>query len=364
MKKAIALLLGLAVLAGSAACAEAVAAYADVRYFAWPGHDKQIYRKNEYHREDIYTFMFNEGTVLEGNEALAAQVMEEGRNPGLGVRELHRSGITGQGVNVGIIDQNLLTDHPEFAGKIAAYYDTGCSVPEDEGSMHAPAVTSILAGETIGVAPGVRVYFAAVPSWELDSAYYAKALYWLIEQNEKLPEGEKIRVVSVSAVPSGPETLFEKNTQMWDEAMRAAHAAGILVLDCGSGESRVPIAPAYYDPQQRENVERCRVGWPNASWPASVGEIAAPACYRTVAEEYDRGETSYCYDGPGGLSWAVPYVAGVLALGWQVNPQLSNEEIVQLLLTTACGENAGPGGVVNPAAFIEAIESRSAANPS
>ena len=31
MKKAIALLLGLAVLAGSAACAEAVAAYADVR---------------------------------------------------------------------------------------------------------------------------------------------------------------------------------------------------------------------------------------------------------------------------------------------------------------------------------------------
>ena len=60
----------------------------------------------------------------------------------------------------------------------------------------------------------------------------------------------------------------------------------------------------------------------------------------------------------------MPYVAGVLALGWQVNPQLSNEEIVQLLLTTACGETDGPGGVVNPAAFIEAIESRSAANPS
>jgi hypothetical protein len=37
-------------------------------------------------------------------------------NPGLGVRELHEEGITGKGVTVAIIDQNMILDHPEFQG--------------------------------------------------------------------------------------------------------------------------------------------------------------------------------------------------------------------------------------------------------
>ncbi len=68
--------------------------------------------------------------------------------------------------------------------------------------MHGPAVASLLAGKTIGVAPdAANIYYAAWPSWLMDSRYAADALDWVLEQNEALPEGEKIPIVSVSAAP-------------------------------------------------------------------------------------------------------------------------------------------------------------------
>ena len=54
------------------------------------------------------------------------EIMTNGMNPGLGIRVLHQMDITGKGINVAIIDQPLYQDHPEYAGKITAYYDTGC----------------------------------------------------------------------------------------------------------------------------------------------------------------------------------------------------------------------------------------------
>ena len=150
--------------------------------------------------------------VFTGAEDIAARILEEGKNPGLGVRDLHAQGITGKVVNVAIIDQNLLGDHPEYINRIAAYYDSGCERPENEGSYHAPSVLSILAGETVGVAPGARVYYAAAPSWKMDAAYKADCLYWIIEQNRALPENEKIRLVSVS---SAPENGWYINGELW-----------------------------------------------------------------------------------------------------------------------------------------------------
>lgn len=95
-------------------------------------------------------------------------VLKNAMNPGLGVSKLHAQGITGKGVNVGIIDQPLCQDHPEFAGKIAAYFDAGCG--GSESSMHGPAVASLLVGSNCGTAPDAKVYYAAAPSWKRDTA--------------------------------------------------------------------------------------------------------------------------------------------------------------------------------------------------
>ena len=342
----------------SAPAASMVQPYSDIRYLERNVHfHKKIYEANEFRPEDIRTFSFNRDTVLKGSEELAEQIMEAGKNPGLGVRSLHERGITGKGVNVAIIDQNMVLDHPEFAENIAGYYDTGCGHPADSGSMHGPAVASLLVGKSIGTAPEAKVYFAAFPSWKHDSQYAADGVRWIIEQNRKLPEDEKIRVVSVSAALSG--SPFEKNLEAWDEAVEALKEEGILLLDCRTSEESGFIYPAYFDPDNPEDVSKCRGGFPThpSSHQIPDDKIGVPNAYRTTAEEYDAGAPSYQYDGSAGLSWSIPYAAGVLALGWQVDPTLTNDEIVQLLFDT-CGTGADGSNIIDPVACVEEIERR------
>ena len=112
-------------------------------------------------------------------------------NPVMGIRELHAEGITGKGVTVAIIDQHLVPEHPEFQGKIVKYYDVGINKPAGVGSMHGPAVTSLMVGDNIGTAPDASVYYVAAPSWLEDAQYYADALEWIVAEDEKLLDGKK-----------------------------------------------------------------------------------------------------------------------------------------------------------------------------
>jgi subtilisin family serine protease len=267
-------------------------------------------------------------------------------NPGLGVRELHRQGITGKGVNVAIIDQPLPGKHPEYAGKILAYYAVG----GDRGSsMHGPAVTSLLVGTRCGTAPDARVFYATARLVD-----YGEALNWILEQNAALPATAKIRVVSVSAGPSGPDSYVTSKIHQdrWDAAFQRAEAAGVLVLDCT--KQRGFIGSCYYDATEPEDVARCRSGYPGSKpWPVKE-HLLAPASPRTTAEEYDRGARGYQYYGRGGQSWAIPYCAGVLALGWQVRPELTPQQMRELLFASAFVTTEG-AKIIDPKAFIKRV---------
>lgn len=313
-----------------------------------------IIGENLYSPDNIYTYRYESNVIFEGSEELAEQLLEEGKNPGLGVRGLHEQGITGEGVNVAIIDQNLLLDHPEYADCIVDYYDSGCG--EDiRGSMHGPAVLSLLAGETVGVAPGAKVYYAAAPSWKTDASYYADCLYWIIEQNEALPEGEKIRVVSVSAAPeawSGGGGFM--NGEQWAEAVAAAEAEGMLVIDCRLEEKTGFVRRSYCMKGPSDDPNQYRPGTPRNAAPKEKNTIFAPASFRTTAQEYTEGEYIYTHWGEGGLSWSVPYAAGVLALGWQVNPDLDARVMKDLLLASAWVNEDGCR-MIDPPAFIELV---------
>jgi serine protease AprX len=303
----------------------------------------------------VATLEFNKKTVWP--KSLAAGdgpevIMTAGMNPGLGVRQLHKQGITGKGVSVAIIDQPLFQDHPEFAGKIVDYYDTGCN---SKSSMHGPAVASLLVGANCGTAPDARLYYVAAPSWLKDSAYYAKALDWIVEQNAALPSGEKIRAISVSAAPSGPGSPFTKNNQMWDQACERAKKAGMLVLDCT--EDKGFIHSCWYDANSPEDVMRCVDGAPGMSWRSDGKHLMVPSSPRTTAEEYDEGDCTYAYWGRGGLSWSIPYCTGVLALGWQVAPELTADEMKELLFKSAY-VNPDGGKFINPGKFIEMVKKK------
>jgi len=218
--------------------------------------------------------------------------------------------------------------------------------------MHGPAVTSLLVGTNCGTAPDAPVYYVAAPSWTKDSAYQAEALYWLIEQNENLPVSKKIRVVSVSAAPSGTGTPFEKHTKMWDRACKRAEEAGILVLDCTTHHGF--IGACWYDANDPENVAKCTPGFRGQTGWSRSECILVPTSPRTTAEEYDKGEFSYQYCGRGGLSWAIPYCAGVLALGWQIRPDLPPERMRELLFKSAYTKKSG-AKIINPKKFIHLV---------
>ena len=130
--------------------ASSLAQFADVRGGFFTGDN--VLSPSEYKVEDMYTYQFNEHTVFTGNETLQQEIMENGKNPGLGIRALHGQGITGEGVSVAIIDEAIFLEPPEFSDRIVDYYE--CYDVQSQGGMHGNAVTSILAGRTCGVAPG------------------------------------------------------------------------------------------------------------------------------------------------------------------------------------------------------------------
>ena len=63
-------------------------------------------------------------------------ILEEGKNPGLGVRELHKRGITGKGIAIGIIDQDLLLSHTEYNERLRLYEVVdGFGYPQMHGAV-------------------------------------------------------------------------------------------------------------------------------------------------------------------------------------------------------------------------------------
>lgn len=331
--------------------------FADVRGGPATNSTNLILESDKYNTKDMYTYEFNEHTVFTGNEALQQTIMENGKNPGLGIRALHEQGITGKGVSVAIIDQPLILEPPEYADRIVEYYECGYEFEEgEEGSMHGPAVTSILAGKTTGVAPGVNIYYAAAPSWNGDTAYFADGLNWIIDKNKVLTQNEKIRLVSVSGAPSGVDSPFDKNQELWDEAVERAQEAGILVMDCRNGVDTGFIAQGYYDYDDPDNIKKARSGSPRYEQGETLeGYISVPCNFRTTIEQYEKGDYYFRYGGSGGLSWSIPYAAGVLSLGWQLNPNLTAKEMKQLLMESAY-ENKYGERIIYPQAFIEMVK--------
>lgn len=156
------------------------------------------------------------------------RILELGKDPGLGVRELHRQGITGKGVRVAFLDQTLLVDHQEYKDRVERYREIGRVAPQAE--MHGAAVLSILAGKTLGVAPEASVTYYAIGNVTGDRKVtwinHATAIHEILDENEKLPREKQIRIIGVSLGYS-PDLEGYKEIK---EAVARAKKAGVLVL--------------------------------------------------------------------------------------------------------------------------------------
>ena len=74
------------------------------------------------------------------------------------IKAAHNLGLTGSGITVGIVDTDFDTSDPQLAGRISK---TVYSIGGANGNMHGTEVAEVLAGNTLGVAPGAFLQVAA-----------------------------------------------------------------------------------------------------------------------------------------------------------------------------------------------------------
>lgn len=293
------------------------------------------------------------------------KIMDQNRNPGLGVRSLHEQGITGKGVNIGIVDQPLLTDHVEYKDRLKMYKDFNTS---GGASMHGPAVASIAVGNTVGVAPEANLYYVARDMAKNTDekgvlASHIEGLTYLLDLNELLPEEDKLDVISISKGWNNEEGASELN-----DLVKRAKEEGILVLYTSSnnirfmGTSREPLS----SPDDRSTYRPGMFFANDYRFGGSFYENAlmVPMDFRATASP--TGTEDYASYTNGGLSWATPYLAGVYALARQVKPDITPEEFYTLAMETSsdipytdeAGKESNLYNLIDPPALIAALQNQ------
>lgn len=132
-------------------------------------------------------------------------MIKRGQDPMLGIRELHKKGIDGRGITVATIDHGFQgQNHIEFKGsnieKVSLFEGV-------KGHFHADAILSNLCGQTIGVAPKVKVIHYNTADFGED--FTTHRLLALQDILKRIKNGEEIRAVNLS----GPLGYYEDNSK-------------------------------------------------------------------------------------------------------------------------------------------------------
>lgn len=297
------------------------------------------------------------------------EIMEKGKNPGLHVRNLHEQGITGAGIGIAIIDQNLLVGHEEYKEQLKFYEEIH---PSDAvASMHGPAVASIAVGKTVGVAPEADLYYIAEfhgeiinGSYEADFTWLAMSIDRILEVNKTLPNERKIRVISIS-VGWNPQNKGYYETV---DAVNRARQQGIFVVSSSLqdtyGYEFQGLGRSWYSDSDDSGAYTPGSFWANSFYRDDFSYnnvLLVPMDGRTTADP--SGNEGYVYYAEGGLSWSIPYVAGLYALACQVKEDITPREFWDTALRTGDIIDIEKDGkvfqlkrIANPVKLIESLK--------
>ena len=274
-----------------------------------------------------------------------AAIVDTGKNPDLGVRALHAEGITGKGIGIAILDQGLLVDHVEYSDRLRLYEEIHCL--DWAAQMHGPAVASLAVGKTVGVAPDADLYYIAethakdnLGSFEgrsfaeiVDFTVTATSIDRILEINRSLPEERKIRVISISVewtpqhagyndVMAAVARATQEGVFVLSVALRETHGLEFMGLDRDPLGDPEAVASYALSSAARQFLAM-RQGSPILLVPMDARATASPT-----------GAEDYVFYPQGGISWTVPYLAGLYALACQVKPDVTPEEFWAAALAT------------------------------
>lgn len=324
--------------------------------------------------DDLRESSFNTATKWPENlpeEFNPMEIMELGKNPGLGVRELHKQGINGNGIGIAIIDQKLLVSHKEYSEQLK-FYEEIHSVG-DQAQLHGPAVASIAVGKTVGVAPEADLYYIAEThgdykdgEFHWDFTWLAMSIDRILEVNKTLPEDKKIRVISISVGWSSNQKGYK---EVMDAVKRAKEQNIFVVstsLDVTHNLSFNGLGRDWYADPDDFNSYTPGYWWEDRFYSdtqffESRQMLLVPMDERTTASPI--GDEDYVFYGRGGWSWSIPYISGLYVLACQVNPDITPEEFWKTGLATGDTveivkdeKTCELGKIVNPVKLIEELK--------
>ncbi|MFC2015690.1 S8 family serine peptidase [Chloroflexota bacterium] len=263
-------------------------------------------------------------------------------------------------VTIAIIDTGIDEAHPDLAGKIVAGRDVvdGDNTPHDLNGhgTHVAGIAAAVTNNGIGIA-GLDWQARIMPVRALDEEGYGTTAMIASGVNWAYQNGADILNLSLGG--SSPDPVLEA-------AVSDARAAGSLVVasmgNCRTAGDGCPVAnPTMYPAAYGSTIAVAATG-PSDSYASysqygSHCDIAAPGgdmgylhdpygiystmptydVYLTVSYSYSKN-----YDYLNGTSQAAPYVAGLAALVWAVDPSLTPSQVQGIIENTAV--DLGPAG--------------------
>lgn len=362
--------------------------------------------------EQLLDLTIDKTTIMTPEQkAILEPYMEAAKNPGLGIQKLHEQGFTGKGVKMAIIDQQL-GRHEEYEDNIIEHNDINSEeMGWNAASMHGAAVTAIAVGKNTGVAPDAKVvYYSAVnmtnnpeevktyrkrieqeikankdkPNYvkylqdEMNQfnkmgAYssnkpYVEAINKILDDNEKLPEKERVSVISISW---GFDDLAPGYEEL-QQAIQRAKEQGVFIVSTAlekhygmetDGANRNPKGDLD-DPNNYEAGAYWKEVSENKPTEYKDKLLLVPMDHRTVADFKDK--ESFRYEGnDGGMSWSTPWLAGIYVLAKQADPNITPEKFWEYALSTSneCRNNDSGnyvGRIINPQELINKIQEQKA----
>jgi len=254
----------------------------------------------------------------------------------------------GAGVRVGVLDTGVDDSHPALQGvvKLHRNFTKDCSATDTNG--HGTHVAGVIAarGPMTGVAPQAEIVSLKVlnnnGSGSLESV--ARAILFAIEAKCD------IIVMSLGSIV---------RTADLTDAIKTADASGVVCV-CAAGNDGGRVSyPAAYEQAIAVGAAGRHGGVCEFSSRGREIDVVAPG-----------EEITSCWLGGGyatlsGTSMAAPFVAGVLALGWNQMPPPRNGSKAHALVKNTSVDAGAPGhdhlygwGLINPASLLDESEKR------
>jgi len=282
-----------------------------------------------------------------------ADWLKRGMDPGPGIAQLHRKGYTGKGIKVAVIDKPINPEHDEFKARMH-YTEVFEGDIMNKLHFHGIACASVVAGAMCGILPEAEIYYFAVPDNGKNSINYLSAMDTLLAINSGLTGEDRIRVVSIS---DAIDYSIPEVKERWPKLMDMAVAQGLVVVLSSREFTHKYFTWGGAPPGTDNNNASDYTISPFVAGDAAfyAGKILIPTDYRCTASNSARD--SYVYRGRGGFSWALPYISGLLGMGWSIAPGMSADELYSVMLESYW-ETSQVFSVIDPVSYINMVEDR------